>query len=72
MSANAGQTVREILGRKKASIRQAPLDPGSPSWDDILDLTYGTTVGLGRRAWLNVDLVWAVAVLAAGVVTLFT
>jgi len=25
-----------------------------------------------RRAWLNVDLVWAVAVLAAGVVTLFT
>jgi hypothetical protein len=25
-----------------------------------------------RRAWLNVDLVWAAAVLAAGVVTLFT
>ena len=25
-----------------------------------------------RRAWLNVDLLWAVAVLAAGVVTLFT
>ena len=25
-----------------------------------------------RRAWLNVDLLWAVAVVAAGVVTLFT
>jgi hypothetical protein len=25
-----------------------------------------------RKAWLNVDLVWSVAVIAAGVVTLFT
>ena len=29
-------------------------------------------VGVLRRAWLNVDLVWAIAVLAAGVLTLFT
>ena len=29
-------------------------------------------VGVLRRAWLNVDLLWAVAVLAAGVLTLFT
>ncbi len=29
-------------------------------------------VGVLRRAWLNVDLLWAIAVLAAGVVTLFT
>jgi hypothetical protein len=29
-------------------------------------------VGVLRRAWLNVDLVWAVAVIAAGLVTLFT
>jgi hypothetical protein len=47
MSPNTGQTVREILGRKKASIRQAPLDPGSPSWDHILDLTWEELV---RRA----------------------
>jgi hypothetical protein len=25
-----------------------------------------------RKAWLNVDLLWSVAVIAAGVVTLFT
>ena len=47
MSSNAGQTVREILGRKKASVRQAPLDPGSPSWDDILDWSWEELV---RRA----------------------
>jgi hypothetical protein len=29
-------------------------------------------VGVLRRAWLNLDLLWAVAVLAAGVLTLFT
>jgi hypothetical protein len=29
-------------------------------------------VGVLRRAWLNVDLLWAIAVLAAGVLTLFT
>jgi hypothetical protein len=29
-------------------------------------------VGVLRRAWLNVDLLWATAVVAAGVVTLFT
>jgi hypothetical protein len=29
-------------------------------------------VGVLRRAWLNVDLLWSVALVAAGVVTLFT
>jgi hypothetical protein len=29
-------------------------------------------VGVLRRAWLNVDLLWALAVVAAGVATLFT
>jgi RHS repeat-associated protein len=33
------RTVREILAGKRASVRRAELDPGSPSWDDILDLT---------------------------------
>jgi hypothetical protein len=33
------ETVREILRRKRGSIRTAALEPGSPSWDDILDLT---------------------------------
>jgi hypothetical protein len=40
MSDNAGKTVAEILQEKKASIKQAALDPGSPSWDDIMDLTW--------------------------------
>lgn len=29
------ETVEEILKRKKATIRQAPLESGSPSWEDI-------------------------------------
>jgi hypothetical protein len=29
-------------------------------------------VGVLRRAWLNVDLLWAIALVAAGIVTLFT
>ncbi len=40
MGSNTGRTVREILTGKRAAIRQAPLKPGAPSWDDILDLTW--------------------------------
>ena len=29
-------------------------------------------VGVLRRAWVNMDAIWAVAVVAAGLVTLFT
>jgi hypothetical protein len=29
-------------------------------------------VGVLRKAWLNLDLVWATAIIAAGAVTLFT
>lgn len=32
--------VRDILKLKKGTIRQVPLDPGSPSWDSILDMTW--------------------------------
>jgi hypothetical protein len=39
-SQNAGKTVAEILKGKKADIQCAPLDPGSPSWDDIRHLTW--------------------------------
>jgi hypothetical protein len=34
------ETVADILKRKLGKIRQAPLDPGSPSWDDILGETW--------------------------------
>ncbi len=40
MGKYAGQIIREILKKKKASIKDQPLDPGSPSWDDIRDLTW--------------------------------
>ena len=35
-----GMTVREIFKKKKARICRAPLDPGSPSWDDIAEWTW--------------------------------
>jgi len=35
-----GMTVAEILRLKKASIRQSPLPPGSPPWDEILPWTW--------------------------------
>lgn len=34
------ETVADILSRKKGSIRQAPLEPGSPSWADIMGETW--------------------------------
>ncbi len=34
------ETVADILKRKLGKIRQAPLEPGSPSWDDILGETW--------------------------------
>jgi hypothetical protein len=40
MSANARKTVAEILKMKQASIKQTPLEADSPSWDDILHLTW--------------------------------
>jgi hypothetical protein len=49
MSHNAGKTVRAILAGKKASIRDAPLEAGSPAWDDILDLTWEDVVERARR-----------------------
>ena len=40
MSDNAGKTVAEILAGKKGSVKNASLGPGSPSWDEILDLSW--------------------------------
>ena len=30
------ETVADILQRKLGTIKQAPLEPGSPSWDDVV------------------------------------
>ena len=49
MANYSGKTVEEILKKKKASVRDPPLDPGSPSWDDILDLTWEDVVQGAKR-----------------------
>ena len=49
MAKNAGKTVEEILQSKKADIRYAALDPGSPSWDDILDLIWEEVLTKARK-----------------------
>jgi hypothetical protein len=49
MAGYAGKTVAEILKSKKADILKAPLDPGSPSWDDIMHLTWEEIDKRSRR-----------------------
>jgi hypothetical protein len=44
-------TVAEILERRKASIKDAPLPPGSPGWDEIRNLRLSE---INRRAKRNV------------------
>jgi hypothetical protein len=36
----SGMTVADILKLKRASIKNAPLEPGSPSWDEIMHLKW--------------------------------
>ena len=48
-SPNAGKTVAEILNGKQGTIRNVPLDPGSPSWDDILHLKWEEVQQRARR-----------------------
>ena len=49
VSLNAGKTVAEILKEKKGSIKHAPLDPGTPSWDAIMHLTWEEIVERTRK-----------------------
>jgi hypothetical protein len=44
MADYAGKTVAEILKSKRGRIKHAPLETGSPSWDDILPLTWEEVV----------------------------
>ena len=41
---NAGKTVSQILAGKKASVRNDPLEAGSPSWSEIEALTWEEVV----------------------------
>lgn len=49
MSDNTGKTVREILRHKRARIKNAALDTGSPAWDDILDLAWEEIVNRAKK-----------------------
>jgi hypothetical protein len=46
---NPDEKVRNILKRKKASIKNAPLEPGSPNWDAILDMTIGEVLAEAKN-----------------------
>lgn len=43
------ETVADILTLKLGTIKQAPLEPGSPSWDDIAGETWRTIKQKARR-----------------------
>jgi len=49
MPSNDGKTVSEILATKQARIKNAPLEEGSPSWDDIMHLTWEEIEERSRR-----------------------
>ncbi|MBI1830547.1 MAG: hypothetical protein HYR84_03740 [Planctomycetes bacterium] len=49
MADHSGKTVAEILKTKRAAILRAPLPKGSPSWDDIMHLTWEEVVLRQKR-----------------------
>ncbi len=56
ISKNAGQTIRNILKRKRACIKNAPLPEGSPSWEDLLDKTWEEVENMlkNSEAWKTI------------------
>lgn len=49
MSENAGKTVEEILRGKRGTIKDAALEPGSPSWDELLPMVWEEVEERARR-----------------------
>lgn len=49
MADYAGKTVVEILKQKRAAIKTVPLPKGSPSWDDIMQMTWEEVEERHRR-----------------------
>ncbi len=46
---NTGKPVAEILVGKRGAIRQAPLEPGSPSWAEIGGMMWEEVVRRAER-----------------------
>jgi len=42
-------TVAQILCGKRASIKNAPLPPGAPSWEEVLHMTWEQIVEAARK-----------------------
>ncbi len=49
VEANSNKTVKEILKTKKGSIKNAPIPPGGPHWNDILNKTLGEIKKLAQK-----------------------
>jgi hypothetical protein len=47
----AGKTVVEILKDKKGSVKDAPLEEGSPGWDQISALTWEEIEDRAKAGW---------------------
>jgi hypothetical protein len=43
------ETVRQILKRKYGLILRVPLDPGSPSWNDVMDAKWSEILRGAKR-----------------------
>jgi hypothetical protein len=49
MADYTGMTVADILKLKRGTIKDAALEPGSPSWDEILHLTWEEVDARAKR-----------------------
>ena len=58
LAIDLNKTVREFIKGKKASIKNAPLDPGGPSWDELLPLTLETVRRLAQQNKTGYKTIW--------------
>ena len=52
------RTVAEVLAGKRGSIKNAPLPPGSPSWEEVSNMTMGQVSALARQNTPGYRTIW--------------
>lgn len=52
------KTVEEVLTTKKGSIKNAPLPPGGPNWNDLLPLTMEEVRRLAQKGETGYKEIW--------------
>jgi len=57
-SVNLKESVGEVLKRKLGKIRNAPLPPGSPTWEAIIPLTMGEVQRRKKRGDIGFGTIW--------------